>query len=57
MARAITRNAQPEECKHFGMDLDFLLRQSPNWREVLKGIPFLEGNSVEHTEEAADETS
>jgi hypothetical protein len=28
-ARAIMENAQQEEFKHFGMDLEFLLRQKP----------------------------
>src|SRR6266550_1090668 len=31
-ARAIMANAQGEEFKHFGMDLEFLLRQKPKWR-------------------------
>ena len=32
-ARAIMENAQKEEFKHFGMDLEFLLRQKPDWRK------------------------
>ena len=28
-ARAIMKNAQHEEMKHFGMDLEFLLRKKP----------------------------
>ena len=31
-AKAIMENAQKEEFKHFGMDLEFLLRQKPVWR-------------------------
>ena len=46
-ARMILRNAQKEEFKHFGMDLEFLLRQKPLWREILLGIVFQEGNIVE----------
>ena len=34
-ARAIMENAQLEEFKHFGMDLEFLLRKKPQWREVM----------------------
>jgi hypothetical protein len=34
-AKAIMKNAQKEEFKHFGMDLEFLLRQKPEWREIL----------------------
>ena len=39
-ARAIMQNAQQEEFKHFGMDLEFLLRRKPVWRQVLQGILF-----------------
>ena len=53
-AKAIMKNAQQEEMKHFGMDLEFLLRQKPKWREILKGILFQDGNIVEHGEEAEE---
>lgn len=53
-ARAIMQNAQKEEFKHFGMDLEFLLRQKPLWREILKGILFKDGDIVEHGEEAEE---
>jgi len=55
-ARAIMRNAQSEEFKHFGMDLEFLLRRTPKWRVVLKDILFKEGDIVEHGEEAEDDS-
>ena len=55
VARAIMQNAQQEEFKHFGMDLEFLLRQKPKWRTVLQDILFKEGNIVEHGEEAEEE--
>lgn len=54
-ARAIMRNAQQEEMKHFGMNLEFLLRQTPKWRVVLKDILFKKGDIVEHGEEAEEE--
>ncbi|MGI8496419.1 MAG: hypothetical protein ACR2OG_02390 [Gemmatimonadaceae bacterium] len=54
-ARAIMRNAQKEEFKHFGMDLEFLLRHTPVWREILQGILFTKGSIVEHGEEAEEE--
>jgi len=54
VARAIMRNAQHEEFKHFGMDLEFLLRQKKEFRETLKGILFQPGDIVEHGEEAED---
>ena len=39
-ARAIMASAQEEEFKHFGMDLEFLLRQKPKWRIALQNILF-----------------
>jgi len=53
-ARDIMRNAQHEEFKHFGMDLEFLLRQNKEWREILQGILFKEGSIVEHGDEAEE---
>jgi hypothetical protein len=55
-ARAIMRNAQHEEFKHFGMDLEFLLRRTPKWQETLKGILFKPGDIVEHGDEAEEES-
>jgi uncharacterized protein len=46
-AKAIMQNAQHEEFKHFGMDLEFLLRKKPVWRETLQAILFKEGDIVE----------
>jgi hypothetical protein len=56
-ARAIMRNAQTEEFKHFGMDLEFLLRRTPKWRAILQEILFKEGDIVEHAEEAEEEAN
>ncbi len=53
-AKAIMKNAQNEEFKHFGMDLEFLLRKKPAWREMMKTILFTEGDIVEKGEEAED---
>jgi hypothetical protein len=55
-AIAVMRDAQGEEFKHFSMDLEFLLRRVPSWREVAQGILFQEGDIVEHGEEAEAET-
>jgi hypothetical protein len=52
VARDIMRNALGEEYKHFSMDLEFLLRQKPVWREIAHGILFRDGDIVEHGEEA-----
>jgi hypothetical protein len=57
VARAVMTNAVGEEYKHFSMDLEFLLRQKPEWRAIARGILFKEGDIVEHgeaAEEAAD---
>ncbi len=54
-AKAIMHNAQKEEMKHFGMDLEFLLRKLPKWREVLRPILFTTGDIVAHAEEAEKE--
>jgi hypothetical protein len=51
-ARAIMENAQKEEFKHFGMDLEFLLRRSPVWRKELQTILFTTGDIVEKGEAA-----
>ncbi len=53
-AKAIMKNAQKEEFKHFGMDLEFLLRKKEQWREILKGILFKEGSIVDHAEDAEE---
>jgi uncharacterized protein len=55
-ALAVMRDAQGEEFKHFSMDLEFLLRRIPEWREIAQGILFQPGDIVEHGEEAEAET-
>ena len=55
-ARAIMRNAQKEEFKHFSMDLEFLLRKKKQWREIAQGVLFKPGDIVEHGEEAEEDT-
>ena len=53
-AKAIMENAQQEEFKHFGMDLEFLLRKMPKWQKELKLILFQPGDIVKHGEEAEE---
>jgi hypothetical protein len=51
------KDAQKEEFKHFGMNLEFLLRQKPDWRAELKEILFTRGSIVkagERGEKKAD---
>jgi hypothetical protein len=54
-ALAVMRDAQGEEFKHFSMDLEFLLRRSPAWRQIAQGVLFQPGDIVEHGEEAEAE--
>ena len=56
-ARAIMADAQGEEFKHFSMDLEFLLRRSERWREIAQGVLFVDGDIVEHGEEAEAESA
>jgi hypothetical protein len=51
-AVAIMRDAQGEEFKHFAMDFEFLLRRTPEWREIARGVLFQGGDIVEHGEAA-----
>ena len=51
-ARAIMADAQGEEFKHFSMDLEFLLRKTPRWREIAAGVLFQDGDIVGHGEDA-----
>jgi hypothetical protein len=55
-ASAIMRDAQGEEFKHFSMDLEFLLRRTPAWRGIARGVLFRDGDIVEHGEKAEAET-
>jgi len=51
-AKAIMHDAQAEEFKHFGMDLEFLLRRTPAWRAILLGILFQPGDIVANGKKA-----
>ena len=53
-ARAIMQNAQKEEFKHFSMDLEWLLRQKPLWRQIAKGVLFTSGDIVNEGDEAEE---
>ncbi len=54
-ARAIMKNAQKEEFKHFAMDLEWLFRAKAEWREIAQGVLFQQGDIVEHGEKAEEE--
>jgi uncharacterized protein len=51
-AVSIMHDAQGEEFKHFAMDFEFLLRRTPQWREIARGVLFQDGDIVEHGEAA-----
>jgi hypothetical protein len=51
-AHAVMSDAVGEEYKHFAMDLEFLLRQKPKWREIAEGVLFQPGDIVQHGEAA-----
>jgi uncharacterized protein len=51
-AIAVMTDAMGEEYKHFSMDLEVLLRRTPRWREIARGVLFQEGDIVEHGEAA-----
>jgi uncharacterized protein len=53
-ARAIMKDAQKEEFKHFSMDLEFLLRRKPEWRKILKGVVLVDGNIVKNADKAEE---
>lgn len=50
-AIAIMKDAQQEEFKHFGMDLEFLLRKIPKWQTILEPILFKSGDIVKQGKE------
>ncbi len=54
VAKAIMLDSLAEEYKHFSMELEFLLRAKPQWRETAKGILFQHGDIVQHGEEAEE---
>ena len=53
-AKAIMQNAQKEEFKHFSMDLEWLLRKKPLWREIAQGVLFSSGDIVKEGDEAEE---
>jgi len=54
VAKAIMEDAQHEEMKHFGMDLEFILRKLPAFKETLQGILFKPGDIVKNAKKAEE---
>lgn len=56
-AKAIMKDAQKEEFKHFAMDLEFLFRKKPEWKKIAQGVLFTKGpitKNADKAEEAVD---
>jgi hypothetical protein len=57
-ALAVMANAVGEEYKHFSMNLEFLLRRTPEWQTIARGVLFRPGDIVSHgdiAEESAED--
>lgn len=54
-ARQVMSHAQKEEFIHFAMDLEYLLRRTPVWRNIMKNVLFRKGDLVELAEHAEEE--
>jgi len=53
-ARTVMEHAQKEEFIHFGIDLEFLLRRTPTWRNIMRNILFKKGDLIELAEKAEE---
>lgn len=53
-ARAIMEDAQKEEFKHFAMDLEFLLRNKPDWKKIVMGVVGKPGDIVKNAKKAEE---
>jgi hypothetical protein len=56
-ARAVMADAVHEEYKHFAMDLEFLLRRTPEWRQITEGVLFQPGDIVANGTAAEEGTA
>ena len=53
-ARTVMSHAQKEEFIHFAIDLEFLLRRTPVWRNIMKNVLFKKGELTELAEKAEE---
>lgn len=51
----IMRHAQKEEFEHFAIDLEWLSRRLPKWRQALKSILFTQDDILEAAEKYEEE--
>jgi len=52
--KEILTHAQEEEFEHFSIDLEYLSRRMPKWREVMKEILFKEWDILENAQKAEE---
>ncbi|WP_233563751.1 ferritin family protein [Cryobacterium tepidiphilum] len=50
VSKAIMIDSLGEEFKHFSMELEYLMRHRPVWRQTARGILFQDGDIVENGE-------
>jgi hypothetical protein len=53
-ARLVMSHAQKEEFIHFAIDLEFLLRRTPVWRNIMRNVLFKKGDLMELAEKAEE---
>lgn len=53
-ARMVMSHAQKEEFIHFAIDLEFLLRRTPIWRNIMRNVLFKKGELTELAEHAEE---
>jgi len=56
-AQAVLAHAQQEEYIHFAIDLEFLLRRTPDWQKILKTVLFKKGELTELAKKAEEAVS
>lgn len=53
-ARQILLHAQSEECLHFSIDLEFLLRRHALWRVAAQHVLFQSGDIIAHAKQGEE---
>ncbi len=53
--KGILGHAQEEEMEHFAIELAWLTKKFPKWKEILQALLFKEGNILENVEKWEEE--
>ncbi len=53
--KGILKHAQEEEMEHFAIELAWLVKKYPKWKEVLQAVLFKEGDILENVEKWEEE--